>query len=634
MKACVLFTVLWFAFYAVKDSTSTNETSTLTTLSEVVTTPNDSDSTSTSETFTQTTLSEVVTTPNDSDSTSTSETSTQTTLSEVVTTPNDSDSTSTSETSTQTTLSEVVTTPNDSAYTIFLPSLLNCPLFSSWGPMLLAPRQGAGLAMEAERRGLEKQAVRQQTAKRARSQPWEAVLRLGDGLGGPFLPIRGRMGRGKQRTAALMGKRPLAPPTAEVSKMDADPGEGRPRALKGLMRQCGKYSTSTSETSTKTTLSEVVTTPNDSGPFPCEKNPCIYYGATCINLVGQEYDCQCPLGLYYTNSSGCQQGKIFPGDLSLNNVLYNSSMEDESTKVYKQLYYNVTKICQTAFKNESAYKQTIILSVKSSSTALKRLREAERMAFTVVSLINMFDISTTLNNAEVQDLVTKALNENGHSGSSFVAISQCNTQKICDSQTTNCIENEDNTIATCNCKPGLAKKNTQDNYCLLCDNCSQKDNMQCIIKELVPQCQCMTDFYAKDGSCQECHFGYSGESCKDNYTAVIVAIAVVCGIVIVVLAGVLIYKSLRAKKKLNPERRNLLSNDYLPTKTHSESKSATNNAPREKMFPRVQAKDPSGQGGLARNADKGGLANTAYLPEQDYDDVDPSSFEMATRSES
>ncbi|KAL8183185.1 UNVERIFIED_CONTAM: hypothetical protein K2H54_022452 [Gekko kuhli] len=305
-------------------------------------------------------------------------------------------------------------------------------------------------------------------------------------------------------------------------------------------------------------------------------------------------------------------------------------MEDVNSKEYRELYLNVTQICQTAFEDQSAYKQTIILSMKSSSSTLRRLREAERMTYTVVSLINMFDTSTTLNSSEVQKLVEKALEGSVLSGSSFVRISQCDTQ-ICDSQTTDCTEKPDNTIATCQCKPGLAKKNPQDNYCSLCANCSQENNMHCIVKE-VPQCQCMIDHYAKDGSCQKCNFGYSGEDCKENYVAVIVAVAVVCGIVIVVLAGVLIYKSLSAKKKLKPERRSLLSNDYSATETHSESKSATSVAPREKIFPRVQMKSSNGQGVLGRNADERGLANSAYLPEQDYDDADPSSFEMTSRS--
>lgn len=64
----------------------------------------------------------------------------------------------------------------------------------------------------------------------------------------------------------------------------------------------------------------------------------------------------------------------------------------------------------------------------------------------------------------------------------------------------------------------------------------------------------------------------------------------------------------------------MLSNDYSAIDTASASKPATSVAPREKLFPKVQTKSSAGP---ARNADRG-LANTAYLPDQDYDDADVS----------
>ncbi|XP_048342470.1 mucin-13 [Sphaerodactylus townsendi] len=176
------------------------------------------------------------------------------------------------------------------------------------------------------------------------------------------------------------------------------------------------------------------------------------------------------------------------------------------------------------------------------------------------------------------------------------------------------------------------KKYLQDLSCSLCTDCSPEDNRQCIIKHDVPQCQCMINSYRKGDKCQECDFGYSGENCENNYVAIIVGVAVACGIVIVVLAGVLIYKSTRAKKNLKPERRSLLSNDYLATDIASESKSTQNVAPRQKIFPRIQVKNPAGQGEWARNTGEGSSANSAYLPDQDYDDVDPSAFELKARS--
>ncbi|XP_077176528.1 mucin-13 isoform X46 [Paroedura picta] len=358
------------------------------------------------------------------------------------------------------------------------------------------------------------------------------------------------------------------------------------------------------------------TTSTSSVILPCDKNPCIY-GATCIDLENQDFVCECPIGLYYTNTSGCQKGKVFPGDLSLSNVPYESSMADKSTKEYKKLYDNVTQMFRTVFENETAYKQTIILSVKSS------LQKSD--GYAVVLLTNIFDTSTNLSSLEVQSLIEKAL-----PNSSFKTVPQCDLS-ICDSQTTDCKESKDNTRATCECKQGLAKKNPEDTYCLLCADCASENNMQCITKEPRPECECMINFHAKDGTCQACNFGFSGKNCEDHYLVVIVVVSVVCGIVIVVLAGVLIYKSLSAKKNLHPERTSLLRNDYSSTGTDSENKSTTNGASTEKIFPKVLVKSSADQGDLTRNSDERGLANTAYLPEQDYDDAGPSTFEMTTR---
>ncbi|XP_054827332.1 mucin-13 isoform X3 [Eublepharis macularius] len=380
------------------------------------------------------------------------------------------------------------------------------------------------------------------------------------------------------------------------------------------------------------TSSTTVTNPITSVPLPCEEKTCPY-DAVCINLMDQQYTCRCPFGFYYTNTSGCQKGKIFPGDLSLKNLPFNNYFENVNSAEYMQLYENVTQFFQTVFNNESTFEQTIISSVKSSSSTLKRLRAAERASFTVVSLINMFDSSTSLTSTEINNRIQKALNEGG---SSFTSVRPCDTPEIkCDKQTTECAEKDDGSIPACECKPGLAKKNDQeDTSCLLCNQiCSQENNKQCIMKDGgIPECQCMPNFSDKDGQCQKCDFGYSGENCKDNYMAIIVGVSVACGIVIVVLAGVLIYRSLRAKKEPKPERRSLLSNDYSATERDYKSKSATKIAPTKKIFPRIQMENSAGQGGQARSNEEGSVANMAYLPEQDYDDADPSSFEMTTRS--
>ncbi|XP_077176522.1 mucin-13 isoform X41 [Paroedura picta] len=560
MKACVLLTVLWFAFCALQGVTTTTTQTSPTTISTSTSseTPTTTSSTSTrSETPTTTirtsTRSE---TPTTTSSTSTRSETPTTTIS---TSTRSETPTTTSSTSTR---SETPTTTISTSTRSETPTTTSSTSTRSETPTTTSS-----------------------TSTRSETPTTTISTSTRSGV-----------------TTTIIE----TPPTTS----NTSTGSETPPTTSSTSTRSGVTTTriETPPTTSTTSTSSVI--------LPCDKNPCIY-GATCIDLENQDFVCECPIGLYYTNTSGCQKGKVFPGDLSLSNVPYESSMADKSTKEYKKLYDNVTQMFRTVFENETAYKQTIILSVKSS------LQKSD--GYAVVLLTNIFDTSTNLSSLEVQSLIEKAL-----PNSSFKTVPQCDLS-ICDSQTTDCKESKDNTRATCECKQGLAKKNPEDTYCLLCADCASENNMQCITKEPRPECECMINFHAKDGTCQACNFGFSGKNCEDHYLVVIVVVSVVCGIVIVVLAGVLIYKSLSAKKNLHPERTSLLRNDYSSTGTDSENKSTTNGASTEKIFPKVLVKSSADQGDLTRNSDERGLANTAYLPEQDYDDAGPSTFEMTTR---
>ncbi|XP_033019049.1 mucin-13 isoform X2 [Lacerta agilis] len=166
--------------------------------------------------------------------------------------------------------------------------------------------------------------------------------------------------------------------------------------------------------------------------------------------------------------------------------------------------------------------------------------------------------------------------------------------------------------------------------------CSEEKNQHCIMKvENVPECRCLSGFQEEGDKCQKCAFGYSGEDCKEVYLAALVGVSVACGVVIIVLIGVLIYKVIRNKEP-SLERRSLLQNDYSTTRETPGNGSYTNPAVKQRMFPRVQAGNPAGatrtttanQGSNFREA---GTANKAYVPERDYDDDNNPWLEMSSR---
>ncbi|XP_060134943.1 mucin-13 isoform X2 [Zootoca vivipara] len=379
-------------------------------------------------------------------------------------------------------------------------------------------------------------------------------------------------------------------------------------------------------TSTNATTAGILTT---SGPLTCADQPC-EHAATCIDLF-RSFSCQCPYGFYYMHTSGCQQGKVFPGEFTLIQP-YNQDMENIHSEVYAALYHNVTNIFSDIFKDEKSYQETIIISIKQSTQASKRLSKAEAANNIDITLINLFDINT---NVTPQVWMEKVNSSNDIKFDRN--LSQCAVYG-CDVKTTICKDTSSDSHPTCECHSHLAKKNTEDKACLLCKSteCSPEKNQRCIMTaENVPECRCQSGFQKEGDKCQECNFGYSGEDCKEVYLAALVGVSVTCGVVIIVLIGVLIYKVIRNKEP-SLERRSLLQNDYSTTRETPGNGSYSNPAVKQRMFPRVQAGNPAGetrtttanQGGNFREA---GAANKAYVPERDYDDDNNPWLEMSSR---
>ncbi|XP_053260358.1 mucin-13 [Podarcis raffonei] len=365
----------------------------------------------------------------------------------------------------------------------------------------------------------------------------------------------------------------------------------------------------------------IVTT---SGPPTCADQPC-EYAAVCIDLF-QSFSCQCPYGFYYMNTSGCQQGKVFPGEFILMEP-YDQAMENIHSEVYAALYHNVTNIFSEIFKDEKSYQETVIISIKRSTQASKRLSKAEAASNVNITLINLFDINTKVTPQVWMEKV------NSSNAIKFDRnLSQCAVYG-CDGKTTICSDTNSDSHPTCECRPSLAKMNPEDKACLLCKSteCSPEKNQHCIMTAgNVPECRCQSGFQKEGDKCQECAFGYSGEDCKEVYLAALVGVSVACGVVIIVLIGVLIYKVIRRNKEPSLERTSLLQNDYSTTRETPGNGSYSNPAVKQRMFPRVQAGNPA-EATSTTTANQGGAANKAYVPERDYDDDNNPWLEMSPR---
>ncbi|XP_043381529.1 mucin-13 isoform X3 [Chelonia mydas] len=369
----------------------------------------------------------------------------------------------------------------------------------------------------------------------------------------------------------------------------------------------------------KTTTGDISATQSASSteaPLPCANKPC-GGSAKCVNLY-QGYMCQCPYGYYYSRSR-CQEGKVFPGLLTLKTP-YTDSMAKENSPEYQQLYKNVTDFFNTTFKNETDYGETIIVNIKQSSAKSKIQIKAETSG-TSVTISNMFEVTTKLNADAVANLTEEALK--GHSyfnNDSYQKLSQCDIYG-CDEATTDCVETDG---LKCTCKSGYSKKDKEEKTCSDCDNtCSEENHRHCVTgKNSNPVCQCLPNFKNKDGNCVKCDVGYSGVNCSNNSLLILIIVAVLCGALILGLAAGLIFTSIRAnKRQKNPEKRHLLREDYSDNREIPGLVSAINPAANEKIFPTIQTSNGSqvNQGSEISNPYEMG-PRTRRLPERDYDD--------------
>ncbi|XP_050772690.1 mucin-13 [Gopherus flavomarginatus] len=367
-----------------------------------------------------------------------------------------------------------------------------------------------------------------------------------------------------------------------------------------------------------TTKLPVTTAPpaTTEAPLPCANKPCSG-SAKCINLY-QGYTCQCSYGYYYT-TSGCQEGKVFPGQFTVN-ITYSDRMANESSSEYEKLYKIITDFFNTTFQNETDYEETIIVNIKQSS-AKSKIQNKAGTSGTSVTVRNMFKVTTKLNSSEVTKLIEDTMKGNsGFSSDSYEALSQCAIYD-CDEATTTC---QDTDEITCECKSGFSKKNPEDKSCSGCDNtCSEEKHMHCVIdRNNVPVCQCLPNFQNKDGNCMECDVGYSGVNCSNNFLLILIIVAALCGALILGLIVGLIFTSLRAnKRQRNPEKRHLLTEDYSNKRETPGHVSAINSAANDKIFPTIQTSN-------AAQVNRGFEISSPYemepptriLPERDYDD--------------
>ncbi|KAK9410535.1 Muc13: Mucin-13 [Crotalus adamanteus] len=273
---------------------------------------------------------------------------------------------------------------------------------------------------------------------------------------------------------------------------------------------------------------------------------------------------------------------------------------------------NLTAVTMFDQTFENTFREITILNVKLRVNKVEDKNKATVTDKTTVMLITVFDEEATMT---AQDLETRVKNStflNDSIISSFTSKTGCDIG-ICDNDTTDCKDVEGG-IPKCECKKHLAKTNVEDKACRFCDSsCSATNNRFCLMEaNLVPQCRCLPNFEEKDGECEACSIGFSGEDCQDNYMAIIIGVSTTGGVLLVALIGVTTYFLVR-KQDSKAGHQQLISNEYSTLGNPSGGIDSGEDSGR--IFPRIKTTNAADN---PTDFYEGGAANRGYVPEREY----------------
>ncbi|XP_077623867.1 mucin-13 isoform X1 [Crocuta crocuta] len=305
-----------------------------------------------------------------------------------------------------------------------------------------------------------------------------------------------------------------------------------------------------------------ISTPSPAPPgsrSPCQGAPC-EGGSSCVSL-NNTYFCLCSLGYYY-NSSTCEEGKLFPGKITVK-VSETSGLEDENSIAYQELYLKITDFFKSAFNNTD-YGQTVISEVSTSPSARSETRANDKPV--TVGVVNIFAQTTKETETTVYESIQKAIESHKKEFTGYVK------QNLCDFYGCEKENEQDNCDSglLCKCKPGMERPNPQIPACVASapkcpDACDADHHKQCLVNKngVNTECVCLSGYQKDDqGNCQECAFGYSGINCEDQFQLILTIVGTIAGVLILSLVIALIFSVRSKNSHKNTEEQNLIENEF------------------------------------------------------------------------
>ncbi|XP_056627584.1 mucin-13b isoform X2 [Triplophysa dalaica] len=245
-----------------------------------------------------------------------------------------------------------------------------------------------------------------------------------------------------------------------------------------------------------------VTTATTTTKGPCTPNPCIGNGI-CEERYGQVFVCTCRPGLVYDNTTGCIPAKVFPGDFTLSDEMFEKEMSDPKSESFIKKAEQIQAELRSALQSDDGYLYSLVLSLRSGSI--------------VAEVRNFYGISSNATTESVESQINQKIPD------SFEKKSVCDIG-FCDTTTTSC---SGDGIAVCTCKKGYIKSEFSTQSCFSCPYGEKAVDTE---------------------TCKKCDFGFSGFNCNDPNLLVVVVVSCVLGTLLIICVVALIVVCSRKQK--------------------------------------------------------------------------------------
>ncbi|XP_040924575.1 mucin-13-like isoform X4 [Betta splendens] len=300
--------------------------------------------------------------------------------------------------------------------------------------------------------------------------------------------------------------------------------------------------TTTSEPTTtaleSTTTSEP--TPTTTNPGPCALNPC-GRGSTCDPRVDDTFVCLClPGDVYNEGSRGCDNAKVFPGNLNVPEITYDPKVKDKTSQEFKDASSKIIDALSPLFQKQNGYLESIVVEIQRAPTTA-RASQGDGVRATVDII---FEASSEVKSAAVDKVIQEAFvcTDCVLAGGEFKMKNLCDSN-TCDSETTNCTSTDG--VFTCPCNDGYIKTDFSVRMCSACPSGQQANK-------------------DSDG-CEACPFGYSGFNCNESWQLVLVIVGSVLGGLLLISLILLPVVAVKGSKKSYEDTETSYSNP-LPIK--------------------------------------------------------------------